>query len=292
MEEKRGYLSVKRIWCCLLLITLCAGLLIPVSAYAAVKTETKSSLAKKTETKSSSSKKTLQNTKAAWYQKKGYYYYKNQKGKIAKGLTKIDGKHYLFDSKGRQLNGWRTIGGDYYFFYQKNGLKGYMVTKKQINGVWLRKNGKAKVKKSNRWKLQLMAAYQNKLDTLVTPVMSRMEKLKEAFNFAKHKKEDSFGTLQRSQYGDNWYLHYAEFFLNNDRADCYTRGCGLAFLANAIGCKNVKCVANWGHGFCEINNKVFDPSFAKPYSDDRFPYFNGSYKVYSAWAGYPFKVLL
>ena len=227
-----------------------------------------------------------------WTEKKGYYYYLNEKGKKVKGLQNINGRYYLFDQKGRQQYGWRVIKGKYFFFYQKNGARGYQVRSGEINGIKLQKSGRAKVTTLNKWKLQLMAAYQLELDKLVKPSMSKMDKLKAAFNFAKHKKEDSFGTLQRAKYGDNWYLHYAEFFLNNDRADCYTRGCGLAFLANAIGCKNVKCCANWGHGFCEINNKVFDPSFAKPYSDTRFPYFNGSYKVYSAWAGYPYKVLI
>ena len=78
-----------------------------------------------------------------WEKKNGYRFYYNDRGRKARGLTKIKGKKYLFDKRGRQQHGWQKVNNAYYYFYLTPGKKGYMASNTTINGISLKKNGKA-----------------------------------------------------------------------------------------------------------------------------------------------------
>lgn len=197
---------------------------------------------------------------------KGVVNYYNEKGKKVTGKQKINGKIYLFDSKGRQLVGWQKIGSEYYFFNIQKKAKASMVTGTTVNGIKINKKGVASRSSStNSRKLKVMAAANRTLQSLTnySLTMKKRDKLRKCFNYTMNKfRCCNIGSFRRSD--SHWDLYYAERVLiptdSQYRADCYTYGCAMAYLANACGSKGV-CVSSGGHGWCTVDGYVCDPNW-------------------------------
>ena len=218
--------------------------------------------------------------KTVWVKSGGYYYYYNMQGKKFTGFHTIGKKKYDFDSKGRQLTGWRKVGSKYRYFTIANGKNGSMVVSGKVNGITLDKTGCAVVTSANKAKLALLVLAQKKVDSLTKPANSKASKLFACYNYAKNKRERQLGKFRKSS--KTWDVYYARYGLDNSSADCYTRGCLFAYLANAVGMTKVKSISSGQHGWCEINGKIYDPSFEKAKGTSK-SYYGKTYKQLPAW---------
>lgn len=218
-----------------------------------------------------------------WVKKNGYvYYYKN--GKPLRGLKTIRKRTYLFDSNGRQLTGWRKFKEKVHYFQIENGRKGYMLSGTRVNGVNIRKNGNAKAGGKARKKVELLLRYQKLIDGMTYPLQDKHSKLVKAFKYARDFRQRDLG---EPSYVWNWDQLAAERFLPYLNGDCVTAACGFAYMANAIGYKNVT-VKLYYHCHCEINKRIYDPGFAQTVSDYNYTmYFNRAYSDLPTWGTGP-----
>ncbi|MCD8015845.1 MAG: hypothetical protein LUG99_22345 [Lachnospiraceae bacterium] len=228
-------------------------------------TETAQSEDAATMEETSETEETEQETKKVgrWYTAKSgnvYYYNENDK-KLKNGKYKINGKYYYFDSKGIQRTGWQKIGSSYYYFRIGKRKNGYMVTSKTVNGIYLRKNGKARMTSYSKRKLPILYKANVIMRSVTKNSDTKAQKLKKLFEYTKtHYKYSSIGSFPG---GKNWDLYYAErSFINGAlTADCHNYGVIFAYLANAVGYK-ASAVSSGGHGWAEIGNYVYDPSWS------------------------------
>lgn len=206
-----------------------------------------------------SPKKTAAKT-GKWVKKDGYcYYYTGKKKKLGKGIQTIGKRQYCFDAKGRQLTGWRKVGKDYYFFRCKNGRGGYMVTRQKVDGISLKANGKAVPKDSRaKEKLPLLIRIQKVADSLVKPLTDPSKKLRVCYDYITHRFHNILiGGIDLTR--GNWDLKYMAFMLDHGGGDCVSYAATFAYLANAIGYKNVRIVNNGAHAWAEIGDRFYDP---------------------------------
>lgn len=214
--------------------------------------------------------------KSEWVSKNGHNYYYNYKGVKLTGKRTIKNKIYYFDSTGKQRNGWLQIGKNYYFFRKDPQKLGYMFKSRSINGIYLRANGQAVVNSSNSRKMRLLIAANNLADKITNENMTKREKLRKCFDYTR----DTFTYATRRSFSafSGWEIAYAEdMLITGGRGNCFSYGAAFAFLANAVGYTNVKVVSSGGHGWAEVNGKVYDPDWEL--ADKRFSYFGVPYSL-------------
>lgn len=198
--------------------------------------------------------------RSKWRTRSGKIYYYNAKGKKETGLTKIGKKYYYFDSKGVQRFGWKKIGSNYYYFNPGRGKNASMVKSRTINGIRLDKNGRAPKNSTSLRKMKLMVEANSTVEKITTPLMPKSQKLKICFEYVK--KTYGYCTWRAFSPRAGWELDYGEDMLYRGRGNCFSYASAFAFLANAVGLKNVSVVSSGGHGWAEIGGKVYDPDWA------------------------------
>lgn len=209
-----------------------------------------------------------------WREKSnGFYYYENKKALT--GLCEINGKLYLFNKKGRQQNGWQKYKDDYYFFHTANGKKGYMAVSEKVNGIRLAKDGKAVLTAESRTKLDVLIKANEIVQKATKPAMDKAEKLRKSFDYLlSHYKYRGSPDFEISS---SWEQEYAMAMFEEGHGNCYAYGAAFAFLANAVGYKECYAVSSGGHGWAEVNGKVYDPSWSL--IDKRNSYFGVSFDL-------------
>ncbi len=208
-----------------------------------------------------------------WKTKSKKVYYMNSKGKKTKGLVEINGKNYYFDSKGVQRTGWQKIKGDYYYFKIATGKKGYMVKNKKVNSVKLKKNGKASTSGNAKTRLKVLVKANQVVEKATKPTMTKKEKLKATWDYILKKYRYSGSPTFKK--GSHWDQTYALDFFNKKHGNCYAFGAAFAYLGNACGYTNCYAISSGGHGWAEINGKVYDPTWAM--QDKKHNYYGRSY---------------
>lgn len=216
-----------------------------------------------------------------WKTKKGYVYYIRPNKKKTKGFIKIKNKKYYFDKKGIQKNGWQKIGGNYYFFKEDGGKKGYMVTSKKINGIKLKKNGRAKLTAYAKKKLNPLIKAQKIIEKCTKPTMKKYTKLKKVYQYAL--KNFQFRGSPTFHYSSDWDIRYALQMFDDGHGACYAYGGAFAYLANAVGYHDSYIVSSGGHGWAQAKGHVFDVSWENA---DSHSYFDMDYS-YSGIGGRP-----
>ncbi len=206
--------------------------------------------------------------KNGWFNKdEKILYYRN--GKKLRGLQKIGSHKYLFNEHGILLTGWRQVGKSIYFFRIENSKKGYMKTNTTVNGIRLKKNGKAVLRtEQDKRKAALLVHYQLWADSLTKRRMSKEEKLRTCFDYLRRKLRYR-GSISLDIFQPDFDVEGAEFIYENGQFfECHTIACAFAYLANAIGCSHVQICAHSGHGWTEIDGLIYDTSLARhnPYS--------------------------
>ncbi len=186
------------------------------------------------------------------------FYYEN--GKKTLGLKEIDGKYYYFDAKGIQRTGWQSCDGHYYYFNIANGKKGYMESEKTINGIDLAEDGKAELTAAATGKLNVLLKANKVVEKATKPEMKKSEKLKKSFEYLlKHFQYRGSPDFEKSK---QWEQNYAQDLFEEGHGNCYAFGAAFAFLANAVGYKECYAVSSGGHGWAEVNGKVYDPTWS------------------------------
>ena len=93
--------------------------------------------------------------------------------------------------------------------------------------------------------------------------MTREEKLKACFDYIKTKYGE--GIQHDPAYPptkSDWYLVYADDIFVKGWGDCYSFGAAYAFMARAIGCTESYACNSTGHGWSEVEGKVYDPEWS------------------------------
>ncbi len=211
-----------------------------------------------------------------WYKtgKGRIFYYDKDGHRLKDGRYKIDGKYYYFDADGVQRTGWQKIGDDYYYFEIGKKTKGYMLKSTTVNGITLKKGGKAKMTSYAKKKLPILYAANQKMRSLTKCADTKSERLKKCWdnmtanlkgNIPYSERWLKIAVLSPSGfwYSKDWDITYAKrIFLDGYiTADCYTSGVVFAYLANACG-YTAQAVSSGGHGWCEIGDYVYDPDWA------------------------------
>ena len=194
-----------------------------------------------------------------WVESNGQIYYYDSQGKKARGLYKIRKEYYYFSKKGEQRTGWREIDGNYYYFRTVNKAGGYMLKNTRVNGIRLKKNGKAKVTSGNYRKLKLMVRCSDLADSLTNAGQPKAGKLKTIFL---HVREYPYRNLGDFRENEKWDLYYAEFMLDHGCGDCFCFAYLFGYLANAIGYQDITFVSSEGHGWIEMGDRVYDPQYS------------------------------
>lgn len=201
--------------------------------------------------------------KAGWVIKDGKYLY-YRKGKKLRGLAKIGNRTYDFNEHGIQLTGWRQIGKSVYYFRIENGKKGYMITNAVVNGIRLKKNGKAAIKtEKDKRKVRLLVNYQLWAQKLTKRWMTKEQKLRTCFDYLRRQLRYR-GSISLDIFKEDFDIEGAEFIYENGQFfECHTIACAFAYLANALGYSHVQICAHSGHGWTEIGGVIYDTSLAR-----------------------------
>ena len=199
--------------------------------------------------------------KPGWYMnKKGRVFYYDENGKMVKHKQryKIGNKIYYFDRKGQQHVGWIKSRGHYYYYNIAPKKKGYMVTNKTINGIKIDAKGRAV---TNISKAKLLAEANNIVFKITNFKMNQKKKNMACFMYIRDKTNWRNLTGFRSDLSD-WDMYYASYAIYKGYGDCYTGGCGFAYLATAAGAKKVYAASSGGHGWAIIDGNFYDPNWS------------------------------
>ena len=214
-------------------------------------------------------------------------YYRN--GKLANGTVTVKGKKLNFD-KGVLRTGMQTINGNKYYYntsgvLQKNGIVGsdksgwYYADKNgkidfsYSNGItqngkdWNVMSGKATRVKTKSDKtlfraLKVVAKVTNKS-------MSKSQKLKACFNYTKNAYKELNPRIPH-YHGSDWPIIYANDMFVDGAGNCFSYGAAFAYMAKAIGYKNVYCCNSGGHGWAEVDGLVYDPEWSRHHARDYY----------------------
>lgn len=197
-----------------------------------------------------------------WVEKKGRVYYYGKYGTKCVGKKKIDGKDYFFDSEGRQRVGWVKSKGKYYYYNIGKKAKGYRAVSTNVNGIPLDKNGEAKLTDTTRDKADYLVAANEICFDYVNFNMTKTEALKKMYTLMAKGEIISYYNYGDFKYSENWDQYYASYYFNRGIGDCYTTGCAFAYIATALGYKEVYAESSGGHGWCRIGDKYYDPNWA------------------------------
>lgn len=231
----------------------------------------------------------------------GDIYYFSPKGFMRTGWIIYNNKKYYFGSNGIRYSGVKKISGKYYYFSDKGVLRTktvkvgntiYYCTEKGILEAWKKgktiyyPNGK-KMNSTKAYEYETLQRAKNVVSKITKPSMSKSEKFETCFRWVMYQ---HYYDTRRIFYNQTaWPALYANDYLilSGKGGDCFSDACSFAYLAKALGYKNVYvCVdttATDGSGHCwaEIGGRVYDPLFAEAKS--YYGYFGvgyGSYGLY------------
>lgn len=214
-------------------------------------------------------------------------YYRN--GELANGTVTVNGKKLTF-VKGVLRTGMQTINGNKYYYntsgvLQKNGIVGsdkdgwYYADKNgkidfsYSNGItqngkdWNVMSGKATRVKTKSDKTLFRAL---KVVAKVTDKsMSKSQKLKACFNYTKNAYKELNPRIPH-YHGSDWPIIYANDMFVDGAGNCFSYGAAFAYMAKAIGYKNVYCCNSGGHGWAEVDGLVYDPEWSRHHAKDYY----------------------
>ena len=103
--------------------------------------------------------------------------------------------------------------------------------------------------------------------------MKMEEKLRVAFDYLK---DNYLEGVRRDTYtGPDWPVVYAKDLLIDGKGDCFSFGASFAYMAKAIGYEEVYACNSGGHGWAEIDGKIYAPEWAT--HSDKYSYYGMSY---------------
>ena len=216
----------------------------------------------------------------------GYYF---KKGLMQTGFIKIGKKTYYYNSAGvLQKNGIVGSKKEGYKYAGKDGAvdtsytgivkhgKQYWYCKKGVfdftysNAItyqkesWIVQNGIAK-KATSTADLTLWRAMKE-VSKATKSSMTKEEKLWACFKYAQTAYAEMNPRVPH-YHGDGWVTLYANDMFVNGRGNCFSYAAAFGYMAKAIGYTNVYVCNSGGHGWTEIDGKVYDPEWGKNHKD-------------------------
>ena len=218
--------------------------------------------------------------------------YNFNNGKLRQGYVTIDGATYYFTSSGEMLKdclvgssaeGFRYAGKDGKIDYHYTGIA------KNAYGSWYVENGvfsfdvrKAVTWGGNDWNIldgravKVTDEYDETLhralklvDKVCDSNMSKSDKLWKMFRYIQNAYVEMNPRIPH-YHGDGWEILYANDMFVNGKGNCLSYGAEFAFIAKAIGYENVYACHSGGHGWAEIEGKVYDPEWGRHRFDNTY----------------------
>ena len=124
---------------------------------------------------------------------------------------------------------------------------------------WVVEDGVA-VKVASTYDRTLFRAFKE-VEKATTPDMSMEQKLYKCFEYCMKYPEKRPRTPH--YLGWDWPLLYANDMFAGSGGNCCSYGAAFAFMAKAIGYSEVYACNSSGHGWTEINGRVYDPEWSK-----------------------------
>lgn len=99
--------------------------------------------------------------------------------------------------------------------------------------------------------------------------MSKSQKLKACFNYTKNAYKELNPRIPH-YHGSDWPIIYANDMFVDGAGNCFSYGAAFAYMAKAIGYKNVYCCNSGGHGWAEVDGLVYDPEWSRHHARDYY----------------------
>lgn len=167
---------------------------------------------------------------------------------------------YYVNQKGIVLTGWRKIKNQYYYFDRQTGERS---TGGKVDGIALGWDGRAKETAYNIRKIKMMMKARAVVSQITRGSDSKKEKLKKCFRWIFKFPYKRYRILRKVKNHTGWELDFAEDIFIRRKGCCVSEASAFAFLAKECGFKNTYLCDDTGHGWTEINGRVFDPLFAE-----------------------------
>ncbi len=203
----------------------------------------------------------------------------NEKGKkVKKSFVTVKKKTYYCDKAGRVVYGWFQKGKQYYYASRSSGV---IQKKKKVDGIRVKKDGKAVKSKANVAKIKTMIYARKQVALITKESDSKSQKLKKCFDwvisfpYVQHRKLDN---IYKNK---GWEVTFAQDIFTRGGGCCVSDAAAFGFLAKECGYSNVYVGHDTSHGWTEIKGRVYDPLFAEAKDYDK--YYNCSYKTYGLW---------
>ena len=116
-----------------------------------------------------------------------------------------------------------------------------------------------------------------KLNRMVRASQTRGRSYEQQNDKSTETEEPASAILLSCNYGDGWKIlpevqtgmfTMAAGYSAERRGDCFGFGCAVAYLADAVGYTSY-AVSSGGHGWAEVNGRVYDANWAKGDRQDR-----------------------
>ena len=193
--------------------------------------------------------------------KAGKTYYLNENGKRVKNkFVTVKGRKYFLDKNGVRAQGWKKISNNFYYFDRK---KGVMRSNCKVDGIKIKKNGKAVNSKQNVYKIKTMMKAASIVNKITKPTDSRDTKLKKCFDWVMQFEYKRYRLLALIYKDKGWEMDFANDIFENKNGCCVSEASAFAFLAHECGYQNVYVCHDTSHAWVEIKNKAYDPLFAE-----------------------------
>lgn len=184
-------------------------------------------------------------------------------------LVTEDGKTFLYINGEKQKDG--VVGNDQSGFYYADSegvIDLGLCDGVEVNGVkWNVIEGKASRAETEsdetlHLALQAVAKWTN-------TSMSRDEKLRACFEGLKNDYLE--GVRHDPPYTEiDWPVLYANDIFVYGKGDCFSYGAAFAYIGKAIGCTECYACNSGGHGWAEIEGKVYDPEWGRHFFDHTY----------------------
>ena len=200
--------------------------------------------------------------------RKGKKYCKLANGrKATKRFVEIKGKTYYFGKTGVMEKGWIKKGGEYYYLDRSSGAQKFNC---KVDGIRLRRDGRARRSDYNDQKIKTMITAKNIMNKVTKPTDSKSQKLKKVFDWVMlDNYYRQYRTLASARAkGKGWEITFANDIFKKGYGCCVSEACAFAFLAHECGYTSYVC-DDTAHAWTEIDGRVYDTLFAqaKSYSN-------------------------
>ena len=184
-------------------------------------------------------------------------------GKIRQGFVTINGGKYYYNDQGiLQKNGIVGNSKDGYYYADKNGRVDTSYRGAVTSGGydWIVFSGKATkvTTEANRTMFRAMKLAAK----ITTSSMSKSEKLRKCYVHIRDSYVE-YNTRVPDYTGMDWPVVYANDIFVRKGGDCLSCGAAFAYLAKAVGYDNAYGCHSGGHGWAEVDGKIYDPEWER-----------------------------